>query len=188
MSAVQAEDTCADGGGHLFYPESPEELSWVIVVFGNGESHFFIGIRDFIAEYQNIIAMDYSLQIGFRPFTHTPDGQVGPALGVDVKPVCKKPLADGFGASDLISSKHLLNTMDSSPRNRTLEHLIQFEGPGVIWVSIRDLTTEQKFVQFTFLEEVLLSGLVISTHRNYSVRSFRLRANIDPGNIHDLET
>ena len=35
----------------------------------NGESNFLIGIRDFIPEYQNIIAMDYSRQIGFRPFT-----------------------------------------------------------------------------------------------------------------------
>ena len=91
MSVVKAEDTCADAGGHLFYPETSEELSCVTDILGytnlskgcinfiqlslfrNGESNFLIGIRNYRAEYQNIIAMDYSRQIGFRPFTRKTD-------------------------------------------------------------------------------------------------------------------
>ena len=34
MSVVKAEDTCADDGGHLWYPETPEEFSWVTAIFG----------------------------------------------------------------------------------------------------------------------------------------------------------
>ena len=37
------------------------------------ESNFLIGVRDYIADYQNIIAMDYSRQIGFLPFTRKMD-------------------------------------------------------------------------------------------------------------------
>ena len=39
------------------------------IVFSRNTSNLLIGIRDYISEYQNIIAMDYSRQIGFRPLT-----------------------------------------------------------------------------------------------------------------------
>ena len=34
MSVVTAEDTCADHGGHLWYPETPEELNYVTAIYG----------------------------------------------------------------------------------------------------------------------------------------------------------
>ena len=39
------------------------------IVFSRNTSNLLIGIRDYISEYQNIIAMDYSRHIGFRPLT-----------------------------------------------------------------------------------------------------------------------
>ena len=51
-----------------------------------------------------------------------------------------------------------------------------------------DLTTDEKYIQFTFVEETVLNGLLISTHKNFSLRSFRIRANSNQGNSHDLET
>ena len=34
MSVLLAEDNCTDTGGHLFYPETSEELKWVTNIFG----------------------------------------------------------------------------------------------------------------------------------------------------------
>ena len=45
----------------------------MIDTFKNGESNFFIGVRNYVEQEQNIIAVDYSRHIGFRPFTHTSD-------------------------------------------------------------------------------------------------------------------
>ena len=87
MSVIKAEDSCANMGGHLFFPDSPEEFEWVIsthgyaflsalydyvnmsVQFRNGKSNLLLGLRDYIGEEQNLIAMDYSRKIGFRPLT-----------------------------------------------------------------------------------------------------------------------
>ena len=62
------------------------------------------------------------------------------------------------------------------------------QGPGITWASISDLTTNEKYVQFTFFEETVLCGLIISTHKNFSLKSFRIRANSNPGSPFDLET
>ena len=34
MSVVKAEDTCADFGGHLWYPDTEEELNYVTLIYG----------------------------------------------------------------------------------------------------------------------------------------------------------
>ena len=45
-----------------------------------------------------------------------------------------------------------------------------------------------KYIDFTFYEETVLNGLIISTHKNFSLKSFRIRANSNPGSPYDLET
>ena len=43
-----------------------------------------------------------------------------------------------------------------------------------------------KYVQFEFHEEVVISGMIVTTYQGYSVNSFRVRANNDLNNPHLL--
>ena len=39
-----------------------------------------------------------------------------------------------------------------------------------------------KFVQFEFHEEVVISGMIITTYKDYALKKFRVRANNDLNN------
>ena len=43
-----------------------------------------------------------------------------------------------------------------------------------------------KYVQFEFHEEVVISGMIVTTYQGYSLKRFRVRANKDLNNPHLL--
>ena len=49
---------------------------------------------------------------------------------------------------------------------------------------VRDTSTSE--IQFNFLEDVLLNGMVISTNKDNFLQAFRLRANVDKASPYSL--
>lgn len=47
-------------------------------------------------------------------------------------------------------------------------------------------TSANKYVQFEFHEEVVLSGMILKTYKDHMLRKFRVRANNDFNNPHLL--
>jgi hypothetical protein len=55
-----------------------------------------------------------------------------------------------------------------------------FQGPGAtIGFATSRATNNQQLIQFTFTEDVILNGMIISTVGTNYLQSFRLRANVD---------
>ena len=59
------------------------------------------------------------------------------------------------------------------------------QGPGILWQAA---TLQSPSITFTFASEVVLNGLMLTTHQENSLRTFRVRANTDLANPDDLES
>ena len=64
----QAQDSCADEGGNIFFPESHEEMRWVETFLASGEN-LYIGFRGYDSTTKHIINMDHSEHPGTRHVT-----------------------------------------------------------------------------------------------------------------------
>ena len=65
---IFCQDSCADIGGSVFFPESHEEMRWVENFLADGEK-LYIGFRGYDTTTKHIINMDYSDQTGVRHVT-----------------------------------------------------------------------------------------------------------------------
>ena len=220
-SRAAAEDSCMELGGHLFMPESEQELDFVTEIFKENTDHIFIGIRSFRhaeTDKQDVItAMDLSEHVGFPPLTHNGLGVPVSALvdfatdqstggdplkcvfykmttgllmfeacPADTKPVCKKRIVEGFGNVGLLEEKGVAHIFDTIARNTSLESLLPLSGPGISFGSRIGL--ERPSLQWTFPSEVVINGLVLTTHKEHALKSLRLRTNIDLANPYDFES
>ena len=60
------------------------------------------------------------------------------------------------------------------------------QGPGNFYGFGFVKTSANKYLQFEFHEEVVLTGMILTTYKNHMLRKFRVRANNDLNNPHLL--
>ena len=53
------------------------------------------------------------------------------------------------------------------------------QGPGQFFAFGEVKRKANKFVQFEFHEEAVLTGMIVTTYKDFGLKSFRLRANND---------
>lgn len=53
-----------------------------------------------------------------------------------------------------------------------------FQGPGKLF-AFQSRASDDYVVQFDFVEDIVLSGIIITTRKPYFVKQLRVRANLD---------
>ena len=56
------------------------------------------------------------------------------------------------------------------------------------WITSDDPTPSTKYLQFSFMEETIITGLIVTTHREFCLRRFRVRAISNLGNQDAMNT
>ena len=112
---------------------------------------------------------------------------------------------EGYGQFSLINSLSVRYKIVSNYRVKSLEkvlledplYLVSYstsifffilflqEGPG-LFLAFKLWRPANKYVQFEFQEEVVLNGLIVTTYKDYALKSFRVRANKNLNNPHLL--
>ena len=93
---------------------------------------------------------------------------------------------EGFGNVGLLEEKGVPHIFDTIARNTSLESLLPLSGPGISFGSRIGL--ERPSLQWTFPSEVVINGLVLTTHKEHALKSLRLRTNTDLANPYDFES